>query len=107
MKNKTLAAILAAALLIAVMLTGHVLGAFDGGQPEERAVNVSGRPDKYTLKLYDGKIAVFLGDDLENPAAVTGILASELRAFDRQLLEQGIEAGSYEELLRLLEDFGP
>lgn len=64
-------------------------------------------PDKgqgYVLKLYSGCIAVYgRGDD--KPLFETDIRAESLRERDRVQLTSGIEADSYEEIVRLLEDY--
>ena len=101
MKNKMLTVVVFGAIIAAVTMTG--LAAFAGRIPEENAAVQQVSP-KFMLKEYNGVIAVFLEDG--TPAVETGIAVSQLREFDRLLLEQGIEAESYEELLSLLEDFG-
>jgi len=57
----------------------------------------------YTLRGYDGVICVFSDGDV--PVLSTDIVVATLRSTDRALLEQGIRANSYEEVIRLLEDF--
>ena len=105
-KRKPLFGAIAAAAIAAGALTGSVLGTFDGAAPLQRKQEPAAR-EAFTLKVRDGKIAVFMGGDMESPAAETDIPVSGLREYDRGLLEEGIEAGSYEEVLALLEDFGP
>ncbi len=61
--------------------------------------------ESYWLRAYNGHIAVFFGDT-DAPAIETTIKVESLRDVDRQKLEQGIEAASYEDVLKLLEDFG-
>lgn len=58
----------------------------------------------YTLKEYDGKLAVFEAD-AAYPAEVFNILVSTLPESDRDLLKSGIPANSKTELLRLIEDY--
>ena len=99
----------ALAVAAAVLLSGQVLGLNDDkdtGNPNPAVVSPS-TPEKITLKAYDGKLAVFLGSTDGTPAAETGISVDSLRAYDQALVEKGITVGSYEELLKLLEDFGP
>ena len=56
---------------------------------------------KYLVRTYNGKIAFFT----DGAVIETDIDVSGLRAYDRQLLENGIAACTYEEVLQLLEDF--
>jgi hypothetical protein len=60
----------------------------------------------YTLREYNGVIAVFTRSFGAEPAIVTDIRVADLREYDRRLLEAGIRAESYEDVLRLFEDFG-
>jgi len=101
----------AGALVIAasVLLSGQVLGLGGAGGTglADNAVVSPAASGRITLKAYNGKLAVFLGSTDGAPAAETGIDVDSLRVYDQQLVEQGIQVGSYDELLRLLEDFGP
>jgi hypothetical protein len=60
----------------------------------------------YTLKAYNGKIAVFSSDFSARPALETDIDVAGLRAHDRALVEAGIAVSEYGDALALLEDFG-
>lgn len=62
--------------------------------------------ESYWLRAFNGHIAVFFDGDAEKPAIETTIDVDTLRDYDRQLLENGIEAKTYEDVLKLLEDFG-
>ncbi|MDR0861363.1 MAG: hypothetical protein LBN30_01080 [Oscillospiraceae bacterium] len=78
--------------------------------PEARAaVAVEVEPTSsvgaYTLRPYNGKIAVFTGAFLDEPAILTDIEVWRLREYDRKLLERGIPAATYDDVLRLFEDF--
>ncbi len=57
----------------------------------------------YVLRLEGGELGVY--DTGGRMVLSTGISAPELRQSDRKILEKGISAGSYEEILALLEDF--
>ena len=59
---------------------------------------------KYTVKEYDGKIAIFSDDD-ETPKKTLNIYIDELPKKDRQLLKNGITAENDEQLNRILEDY--
>lgn len=60
----------------------------------------------YWLRAYNGHIAVFFDGMDERPAIETTIDVESLRDVDREKLENGIEAATYEDVLKLLEDFG-
>ncbi|HOD02299.1 MAG: hypothetical protein BWY46_01979 [Firmicutes bacterium ADurb.Bin300] len=58
----------------------------------------------YTLKEYNGKLAVFeTGTDC--PLEVFSIFVSSLPETDRDMLKTGIGANTKAELLRLIEDY--
>ena len=57
----------------------------------------------YMLADDNGLIGVYQGGQL---LYVTDIAVKGLRAVDRELLERGIETSSYEDVLKMLEDFG-
>ncbi|SHI06237.1 BofC C-terminal domain-containing protein [Sporobacter termitidis DSM 10068] len=60
----------------------------------------------YILRAYNGHIAVFYGAITDSPAIETTIEVAGLRAVDREKLVAGITVQSYDDVLRLLEDFG-
>ncbi len=60
----------------------------------------------YWLRSYNGHLAVFNNKADLSPMIETTIDVEGLRSVDRQMLENGIEAKSYEDVLKLLEDFG-
>lgn len=59
---------------------------------------------KYTLADYNGRLAIFENGN-ENPIEVFEIQTSSLPEGDKKMLKTGIQASSYEELLRLTEDY--
>lgn len=65
---------------------------------------VSAAAEGYVLRELGGKLAVYAtsGELL----MVTGIPTSSLRETDRLAVEKGITAASWEEIIKLLEDFG-
>lgn len=71
-------------------------------QQEETAPDAG---ELYLLAAYGDYIAVYTPDSSE-PYIITDIALSRLRENDRRMVERGIEAGTREELLSLLEDFG-
>jgi len=61
---------------------------------------------KFLITIADGRIVVFSESFGDIPLIETEILASSLRDADREELENGMTFSSYDEVLRLLEDFG-
>lgn len=59
----------------------------------------------YTVKTYQGYVAVFTGDS-DTPSKVTGIRAELLPLQDQLDLAEGIPISSKEALSALLEDYG-
>jgi hypothetical protein len=62
--------------------------------------------ESYWLRAFNGHISVFFSEEDEVPSVETTIDIDTLRAVDREKLEKGIEAPTYEDVLKLLEDFG-
>ena len=60
----------------------------------------------YILKEINGQIGVFGADNADSPLFITETRTKSLRLGDRALIRQGISVFGYENLLRLLEDFG-
>ena len=60
--------------------------------------------DYYTIKEYDGKIAVFKNTE-DTPITVYEAYISLLPEYDRNLLKKGIKAKSTEELQKIIEDY--
>lgn len=58
----------------------------------------------YTVRAENGKVTVYSGNP-DAPEIETAIDTSNLREYDKQLLEKGIEVDGYEKMLSLLEDF--
>jgi len=61
----------------------------------------------YIVGQWNGRVALFTKDFENRPAFETDIDIRNLREYDRRLLSTGIRVGSYEEVLHLIEDFGP
>lgn len=66
-------------------------------------IGASASAARFTLREYNGKIALFYDGD-DEPSAVYQTQLNELYPADRELLEKGISLNSYEELRRLIED---
>lgn len=104
-----LGGLLSISLLLAVFSTAAVF-AFepDAAASSESASTLAGETnnamsDKYVIADENGKIGVYYMGEL---IYLTDISTTGLRAVDRDLLGRGIETSSYEDVLRLLEDFG-
>lgn len=108
--NKTLKTVLiyfavfASALMIVVLAVTAVINSATAVIPAA-AVGSEGEKN-YLLRVYNGHIAVFWGEDTDSAVIETTIEVDGLRAVDKDKLTQGIVAHSYEEVLKLLEDFG-
>ena len=92
-----------AMMIVALVITSAVRNAMVGVPVSvQEAQAVSG----YTLRAYNGHIAVFYGDNSGSPVIETAIDVNTLRAVDKEKLEAGIIVDSYNDVLKLLEDFG-
>ena len=58
----------------------------------------------YWLRAVDGRLGVFL-DDARQPEMILDVYLSSLPLSDRQALQQGICAGSYRQLVSMIEDY--
>jgi hypothetical protein len=90
-------------MLLALAVVPGLTAAFDEAAP---VLAVTQENESYWLRAYNGHIAVFFGREDAYPSIETTIEIDSLRDVDRLKLEQGIEAATYEDVLRLLEDFG-
>lgn len=101
---------IAVVLFAVALLTGRVWGR-TAEQPAEplAAAHITDIADAggYVVKEYNGKIAVFTRDFSEEPAVVTEHETALLRAVDKAMLQKGVPLATYEEVLHLIEDFGP
>ena len=110
MMNKTLkmtllyfAVFASAMMIITLVITSVVRGA----SADTPAVFTEVQSDNsYWLRSYNGHIAVYSDKAEVSPAIETTIDVEGLRAVDKEMLDKGIEANSYEDVLKLLEDFG-
>ena len=102
---KACALVLAAASITAFL---HLLGKGVAASGD-KADTLTTAPDTaaYIVGQWDGRVALFTKDFENRPALETDIDIQNLREYDRQLLSAGITVDSYEDVLRLIEDFGP
>ncbi|MGM9521860.1 MAG: hypothetical protein ACI3VB_05210 [Oscillospiraceae bacterium] len=93
----------AAALMAAALICGasSVAAVLTGSAQEEAAAQEKNTACSYTVSEYDGDVGVYCDGEL---LYTTDINIAGLREADRKLLIKGIETGSYEDVLRLLED---
>ena len=85
--------------IIAVILS--VTAVFTRFSPAEAAEIPTVSETEFFLKLENGEITVYKNGE----TIKTGIAVPDLRQQDRLLLEQGISVSSYEDILKLIEDF--
>lgn len=96
-------AVIAAALAIALWLpAGHAV--FTPAAPAAAAGVSQKSAGGYTVRISDGKIAVF-ADGSKAPQQVLDISVQDLPEAEQQRLSAGIHVGSHDELLRLLENY--
>lgn len=60
----------------------------------------------YALRPWEGFVAVFCPPEAETPTTMTDIRVQDLPLTDRLAIDRGIEAADYDQVIRLLEDFG-
>ena len=110
MLKKTIkAGLLAFALFVSVIMIAATIVTSAVRNAEASAlasVHQTGAASGYILRAYNGHIAVFYGDIIDSPGIETTIEIGSLRTVDREKLEKGITVNSYDEVLKLLEDFG-
>ncbi len=86
---------LAAASLITVLADLGVLP----------AVQAAAAPE-YELRSWGGCVAVFSPPGADTPGTVTDIHVRDLPMADRLALAGGVRAADYDQVIRLLEDYG-
>ena len=111
-KNVIKCGVLSAMAMAAILCTGFAISAGSGADDtgstgkDAPAYVTYVQHGRYIIRTYNGKIALFIDDFDAYPAVETDIEVRLLRAYDRRLLDAGIEVSTYEDVLRLLEDFG-
>lgn len=73
-------------------------------ESNDRATKTNSEITGYTVKEYEGQIAVFT-DDSDLPVKIYDTSVSSLPECDRELLQLGIPAATPEELQKIIEDF--
>lgn len=69
------------------------------------AVQTAGQAE-WSLREWNGYVAVFSPPDAQTPGTVTDIRVGDLPPADRRSLAGGVTAESYDQVIRLLEDYG-
>lgn len=69
------------------------------------AAQAAAEPD-YELRTWEGCVAVFSPPDASTPGTVTDIRVRDLPMADRLALASGVQADDYDQVIRLLEDYG-
>lgn len=90
-------------MIIALVITAVHQGA---SADTPAALTEARSSDKYWLRSHNGHIVVYNNMEDDSPMIETTIDVESLRAVDRVLLDSGIGASTYEDVLKLLEDFG-
>lgn len=103
-KKLTLCVFMLAAVIMSSAAVKSISGTGENNAPGQKVSLAAADKTSYCLRDWHGYIAVFEGDG-ETPATVTDIPTETLNKVDREKLKGGIEAGTREELLSLLEDF--
>lgn len=117
MKGRSKLIIVIAALLVTLLCIGAAVAhsgqsgkrPVPAGPKAESAASTGGRPSdgsKYTVTIFEGRVAIYLTEQMSSPKYVTDIPVSTLPAADRKALEEGISIFTEEELTAILEDYG-
>lgn len=97
-------AVLASSFMIIALVITTVL---QGASADTPAVLTEAQSsESYWLRSHNGHIAVYNNKEDASPMIETTIDVEGLRAVDKVLLDSGIGATTYEDVLKLLEDFG-
>ncbi|NLA87465.1 MAG: hypothetical protein GX847_09370 [Clostridiales bacterium] len=97
-------AVLAAAVMIIALV---ITAVFQRASADTAAVFTETQGNSnYWVRSHNGHIAVYNNKADNSPVIETVIDVESLRAVDRILLETAVGAATYEDVLKLLEDFG-
>ena len=99
MKYKFRAAILSVLIILALSFLLYAL--ISDNLPNTPAEPVIAKSSEYFLRLENDEIIIYK----DGKSTETGIAVSGLRQQDRILLERGMYVDSYENVLKLIEDF--
>ncbi len=88
-------------VLIILSLSLLLYSLVSDNSPNTPAEPVIAKSPEYFLRLENDEIIIYK----DGKSTETGIAVSDLRHQDRILLESGIHADSYEDVLKLIEDF--
>ena len=107
------ASVAAAALCIgAALISPRPSAKAERPQPVQQAPDVqedsapfTGGSAKYTVTVYEGRLAVYLTASAQAPQYVTDVEVSTLPAADREALQKGIPIYTEAQLTSILEDY--
>ena len=99
MKHKSRAALLSVLIILSLAFLIYALSS--DNLPNETASPVIAKSSEYFLRLENNEIVIYK----DGKSTETGIAVSGLREQDRTLLENGLKVDSYENVLKLIEDF--
>lgn len=88
------------------LLTALTAGASAAVKGIGQTAGFDGAENGYMLREHEGHVAVYYAGFDKIPAVVTEIEIGHLPEADRKMLSEGLEVGTREELLLLLEDLG-
>ncbi len=77
----------------------------NGGSQNINHIQHKSTSAAYTVREYDGKIAVFSGDNSNPDYVLESPLIRDLPFADRQALGEGVEVSNCEELNEVLQDY--
>ncbi|MGN0653784.1 MAG: BofC C-terminal domain-containing protein [Oscillospiraceae bacterium] len=102
-EKMTLICLASCAILSLSVMTVTI--AANNKKPEAKTISAETyRSEIYILREYNGKLAVFNGDD-DVPSEIFDVYINSFGEVDRNALYKGITAYSEEELSRLIEDY--
>lgn len=99
MKHSFRAAVLSVLIILSLSFLLYAL--ITVNLSDSPAEPVIAKSSDYFLRLEDNEIIIYK----DGESTDTGISVPELREKDRHLLEQGVHVDSYENVLKLIEDF--
>ncbi|MDR1002339.1 MAG: BofC C-terminal domain-containing protein [Oscillospiraceae bacterium] len=103
-KPQNLFLILASAFLLVSVLIFASSARTYAAEKEKDVSELSGQNGYFVVRQIDGKIGIFGGTD-EQPITTIDVDVAELPEEDRNLLESGLIAESYSELVSIIEDY--
>ena len=98
-------AIVLAAFCLPYTAFSSVAQDIPSAQTPQTSIQTKPHETQYLLREYNGSLAVFRNDNLNNPYALYSVAVGALPDGDREHLKAGIIAAGEDELRQLLEDY--